>query len=210
MKRVALVILFCSGALIGLVKYFSIDRTTFAFMAFFFVLFIPVLPICLAAKSRSDKEERAKDAIEIAQGFVMARKEIRSRIPKNNPRRESNAAFEGAAKIGAVRSMAALLRKPGLRMIVLDVCDFADMVLETIRRMPCDSPAAVSFSENLLARLVDSIDLCFKSSGSRRDKPNTSSIADIPDAQEIECFSLFITAIKKQQDLILFEGQGKG
>jgi hypothetical protein len=136
---------------------------------------------------------------------VLTRKEICSRIPKNNPRRESRAAFEGATKISAVRSMAALIRKPSLRMIVFEVCDFADMVLETIRRMPCDSPAALFFSENLLSRLVDALDLCFEISGKGIDI--SSPIAD---AKEIECFSFFITAIKKQQDLILFEGQSKG
>jgi hypothetical protein len=205
LKRVALYVLLASGVLIGLIWHFALDQTTFAFVAVLLILLIPVPLICIATRSSAQREEEVRGALEAARNFVLARKEIRSRIPKNNPRRESPAAFEGAAKIGAVRSMAPLLRKPNLRMIVLEVCDFADMVLETIRRMPCDSPAAVFFSENLLSRLVDALDICFEISC--RDKNAASPTAD---AREIECFSFFITAIKKQQDLILFEGESKG
>ena len=202
MKKVALCVLLVFGVSAGLIRQFAIDHTMFAFVAVLLVLLIPVPLICIASRSSSQREDEARDALDAARGFVLTRREIRSRIPRNNPRRDSPAAFEGAAKIGAVRSMASLIRKPSLRMIILEVCDFADMVLETIRRMPCDSPAAVSFSENLLSRLVDALNISFEI--------NAKDIASqTADAREIECFSFFITAIKKQQDLILFEGQDK-
>jgi hypothetical protein len=51
----------------------------------------------------------------------IARSEVKARIPKNVPRRESTAAFEGSAKLGAARSMAVLVRKPRRREKILEI-----------------------------------------------------------------------------------------
>ena len=157
-----------------------------------------------SGKSKSEGlENKSLEAMSDAQKVKMARSEVKARIPKNSPRRESPAAFEGSAKLGAARSMAVLVRKPRLREKILEICDFADMVLETIRRMPEDTPAAVAFAENHLARLNEALERCFEMN--RHDEYRNAP--ESLDAQEIECFSTFITAFKKQQENILTEGK---
>jgi hypothetical protein len=77
------------------------------------------------------------------------------------------------------------------------------MVLDTIRRMPEDTPAAVAFAENHLARLNEALERCFEMSRHNEYRNAPASL----DAQEIECFSTFITAFRKQQENILTEGR---
>lgn len=148
-------------------------------------------------------ENQALELIKDAQKVKMARGEVKAKIPKNSPRRESPAAFEGSAKLGAARSMAVLVRKPRLREKILEICDFADMVLETIRRMPEDTPASVAFAENHLARLNEALERCFEMNKHDEYRNAPESL----DTREIECFSTFITAFKKQQENILTEGK---
>jgi Ca2+/Na+ antiporter len=171
------------------------------------LLLLTVLMYVVFSHSEKRKNEGQDDqALELmrdAQKVKIARSEVKAKIPKNSPRRESPAAFEGSAKLGAARSMAVLVRKPRLREKILEICDFADMVLETIRRMPEDTPAAVAFAENHLARLNDALERCFEMN--RHDEYRNAP--ESLDAQEIECFSTFITAFKKQQENILTEGK---
>jgi hypothetical protein len=156
-----------------------------------------------AKRENEGRDDQAFELMRDAQKIKIARSEVRAKIPKNSPRRESPAAFEGSAKLGAARSMAVLVRKPRLREKILEICDFADMVLETIRRMPEDTPAAVAFAESHLARLNDALERCFEMNKHDEYRNAPESL----DAQEIECFSTFITAFKKQQENILTEGK---
>ena len=197
------IMLFCaSGILIGFSKLFHFDEMTPVYIAAIILFVVPFALIYNAHQKKAEDEERAEKILKASQTLVFARKEVKSKIPKGRPRRESKAAFEGATKVGAARSMAMLIRKPRLRETVYEICDFADMVLETIRRMPSDTPAAVTFTEKHLSKLTEMLERCFELNRSEEYK-NASSNADL---QEIECFNTFISAFKRQQDHILFEG----
>jgi hypothetical protein len=147
-------------------------------------------------------EERARELMNEAQLLAVVKREAKSKIPKSYPRRESPAAFEGSTKVGAVRSMAALVRKPMLREKILEICDFADVVLETIRHLPSDTPAAVTFSETHLSRFTEALEHCFEL---HKNETSFHQNKATMEAHEIECFSTFITVFKRQQDTILFE-----
>jgi hypothetical protein len=201
-NKLTLMLLFGSGVLLGLSNFFSADDLAPVYIAALILVMAPIVIVFETARRKSEDEVKARDLFREAQRITRARKEVRSRIPKNSPRRESPAAFEGYTKVGAVRSMASLIRKPRLRQIIMEISDFADMVLETICRMPNDTPAAVYFSETHLSRLIEALERCFEMSRNEDYKSAPSSI----DAQEIECFNTFITAFKKQQESILFEG----
>lgn len=143
------------------------------------------------------------DAFRTVQQIIAARRAVRDRVPRNAPRREeSKAAEDGSARITAARSMASLIRKTRLREVVFDICDCGDLVLETIRRMPTDTPAAFVFSEKHLAKLTEALERIFEISRT----PSYKEAASLVDKQEIECFTSFIFAFRKQQDCILFEG----
>ncbi|MDR1510452.1 MAG: hypothetical protein LBS53_12535 [Synergistaceae bacterium] len=154
-------------------------------------------------KMKDDEVDEIISSIKKSQRIRMEQREARSKIPKNSPRRESRAAFEGSTKLGSARSMAVLVRKPRLREKILEICDFADMVLETIRRMPADTPAAVEFAEKHLAKLNEALERCFEMNRCEEYRHAPASL----DAQEIECFSAFITIFRKQQDNILLESR---
>jgi hypothetical protein len=204
MNRIAVFFLFGSGILIGLSSFLEHDELIPAYIAALILVLVPLYLVVSSAKRKN--EESIDDALELmkeAQNLRMARKEVKAKIPKNSRRRESQAAHIGATKIGSARSMAVLVRKPRLREKILEICDFADMVLETIRHMPADTPAAVAFAENHLTRLNEALERCFEMSKHEEYKQAPASL----DAQEIECFSTFITAFKKQQDNILIEGK---
>ena len=186
-------------------KFFGSEGSTSAYVMFLLLLTVFMCVALLHSRKRKN-DRRVDQSLELmrdAQKVKIARGEVKSKIPKNSPRRESSAAFEGSAKLGAARSMAVLVRKPRLREKILEICDFADMVLETIRRMPEDTPAAVAFAENHLARLNEALERCFEMNKHDEYRNAPESL----DAQEIECFSTFITAFKTQQENILTEGK---
>jgi hypothetical protein len=205
MNKAALVILLGSGVV--LLMSDVVGRGHMMPTHIISALALAVLPVYLVVTSmKTQKKDDLDEAVEImrdVQRMRVARKEVKSKIPKNSPRRESRAAFEGATKVGSARSMATLVRKPRLREKILEICDFADMVLETIRRMPDDTPAATAFADNHLSKLNEALERCFEMSRHDEYKHAPASL----DAQEIECFSTFITAFKKQQDNILLEGK---
>jgi len=205
MNKTALAFLLGSGVLLIFSDFLGRGMLMPAHIAAALILFI--LPVFLSnASIKNQKKEDLEEILETMrdeQRMRMARKEVRAKIPKNSPRRESPAAFVGSTKVGAARSMAVLVRKPRLREKILEICDFADMVLETIRHMPQDTPAAVVFAENHLEKLNEALERCFEMNRSEEYKHAPASL----DAQEIECFSTFITAFKKQQDNILIEGK---
>jgi len=205
MNKTALAFLLGSGALVIFSDFLGRGQLTPAHIVA--ALMLVILPVFLSTSlTRGAKREDLEEVIELMrdeQKTRIARKEVRAKIPKNSPLRESPAAFAGSTKVGAARSMAVLVRKPRLREKILEICDFADMVLETIRRMPRDTPAAVTFAETHLEKLNEALERCFEMSRREDYKHAPASL----DAQEIECFSTFITAFKKQQDSILIEGK---
>lgn len=154
-------------------------------------------------RERAISEQRAEDALRDVQYISLMRREAKAKIPKNCPRRESKIARDGMVRLSAARSMAVLVRKPRLREEILWICDFADLVLETIRRMPEDTPAAVAFIENHLVRLQEALEQCFEIYRARDYKKATALDAEM---RESECFGGFIAIFCKQQDSILFEG----
>jgi mannitol-specific phosphotransferase system IIBC component len=204
MNKTTLIFLLGSGILLCLSEFLGKDNIISAYIVVFVMAFAMVYFVL--ATTRQKQKDLANEAFETMrdeQKVRMARKEVKSKIPKNSPRRESKAAFEGATKLGTARSMATLVRKPRLREKILEICDFADMVLETIRHMPEDTPAAIAFAEHHLAKLNESLERCFEMSRSDEYKHAPASL----DAHEIECFGTFITAFRKQQDNILIEGK---
>lgn len=186
-------------------EFFGIERPMSVYAMSFLMLaaFMCVVFLQLSKRKNEIRENQSLKSMRDAQKVKMARSEVKAKIPKNSPRRESRAAFEGSAKLGAAKSMAVLVRKPRLREKILEICDFADMVLETIRRMPEDTPAAVAFAENHLARLNEALERCFEMNKHDEYRNAPESL----DTQEIECFGTFITAFKKQQENILTEGK---
>lgn len=146
-------------------------------------------------------DPKAVEALRSAHEIILARREVRARVPRNAPRRESEAALGGLAKLTSARSMAMLIRKARLRETVMDICDMGELVLETIRRMPSDTPAAVTFCETHLGKLTEALEKCFEISRSENYKHAPESI----DRQEIECFAAFVFAFHRQQGSILFE-----
>jgi len=156
-------------------------------------------------RERLRDERQAEEVLRNARNISLARHEVRAKIPKNSPRRESKVTRDGLARLSAVRSMAVLVRKPRLREIVLEICDFADLVLETIRRMPEDTPASVAFTENHLVRLQEALERCFEF---YRAKEYKEAAAIDTENYEIECFSAFIGTFCRQQDSILYESHG--
>jgi hypothetical protein len=208
MNRHTVAVLFYAGVIgviIGFVNFVNEDGHILLYIAEFILV---LLPVCLFVnfekqKIKDNEVDKIISSIKESQRIRMEQREAKSKIPKNSPRRESQAAFEGSAKLGSARSMAVLVRKPRLREKILEICDFADMVLETIRRMPADTPAAVEFAEKHLAKLNEALERCFEMSRCEEYKHAPASL----DAQEIECFSTFITVFRKQQDNILFEGR---
>ncbi len=201
MHKITITLLLGSGMLL-LLRYADADDLTAAYLGALILFLTPVALILRRGAKRRAYETRANALMKEAQGIAVACREARSKIPKNAPRRDSPAAFLGSTRVRAARSMAEMLRKPQLRQRILDICDFADLVLETIRRMPDDTPAAVSFSETLLPRLTDSLDRYFDAKRREEQAQDTPSV----DTYELECFSAFLSAFRKQQDCILLEG----
>jgi hypothetical protein len=196
-------LLFGSGILLGFSNFFSRDDLAPVYIAALILIFLPISLIYNRIKIQSASEARARALYQAAQNLAMAKIEAKAKIPKNLPRRESPAAFEGATKVGAVRSMASLIRKPLLREKIIEICDFADVVLETIRHVPNDTPAAVTFSETQLSRFTEALERCFEMH--RNENIFNEKQSPIIEAHEVECFSTFITVFKRQQDTILFE-----
>jgi hypothetical protein len=205
MDKIAITLFFGTGVLLGFSRIFTSDELTPIYIGALLIVVLPVAFAYSGIRRKNEAEARALDVLREAQRLAVARREAKSKIPRGNPRRESDAARVGAAKLGAARSMAVLIRKPPLRSRVLEICDFADLVLETIRRMPDDTPAATTFSETHLTHLTGALEQIFKMSRVEEYNQNHPAI----DASEIECFSAFITLFRTQQENILTEGHVK-
>jgi hypothetical protein len=207
MNKVMLGFLFGTGILLGFSNFFHGNENMPIYIGALILVFLPIAFFYgKLRKTRNDRERRARSLILEAKKLDVVKREAKSKIPKNSPRRESQAAFVGSTKLGAARSMAALVRKPLLREKIIEICDFADLVLETIRRLPDDTPAAVTFCDSHLSRLNEALERCFEMHRHERKAYAGNASAD---AHEVECFSVFIFAFKKQQDSILFESLKK-
>jgi hypothetical protein len=199
--------LFGTGILLGFSNFFQGNDYMPIYIGALILVFLPIAFFYGSGqKYQGDSERRARELIREAKKLAVVKREARSKIPKNSPRRESQAASVGSTKLGAARSMAALVRKPPLREKIIEICDFADVVLETIRRLPYDTPAAVTFCDAHLSRLNEALERCFEMHRSERETYGANPTID---AHEVECFSVFILAFKKQQDSILFESLKK-
>jgi hypothetical protein len=204
MNKTALAFLFGLGVMILLADILGRDEMMTAHIILsFMMLLLPAYIVWSSARSKLGRDYYEARARRDAQIAWLARREIKSKIPKDPPRRDSRAALEGSMKLGSARSMASLVRKPLLREKIMDICDFAEMVLETIRRMPSDTPAADAFAGTHLSKLNEALEQLFEMSRHEEYRQAPASL----DAQEIECFSKFITAFRKQQDNILLEGK---
>jgi hypothetical protein len=203
MNKFAVAFLFGTGILLGASNFLGVDDLVPAYIAVLIIVLMPVLLVAESERHRKEDSERAFEILQEAQKLKNVKKEVKSKIPANPPRDDSPAAFEGSTKVVAVRSMAMIVRKPRLREKIIEICDFADMVLETIRRMPADTPAAVAFAEHHLSKLTEALDRCFEMNKCEEYRHAAASL----DAQEIECFGTFITAFRKQQENILTEGR---
>jgi hypothetical protein len=202
MNKLMVALLFGSGILLGFSNFFRRDELAPVYIAALILVFLPIALAYNKMKLQSATEARLREIQQEAQNLALVKREAKSKIPKEFPRRESPVAFEGSTKLGAVRSMAALVRKPKLREKVLEICDFADLVLETIRHLPDDTPAAVVFCETHLSRFTEALEHCFEM---HRHEEGPLAKQSLIDAHEVECFSTFITVFKRQQDTILFE-----
>lgn len=203
MNRFAVMLFLASGALLGLSGLYrsNAPSPSLAILLLIALAAVPLATLWNKTKLRSEDEAKTEALMAEAHRLTLIRREVRSKIPKSKPRQDSQAAYEGSTKLVTARSMAAMIRKARLRQVILEICDFGDMILETIRRMPQDTPAAVVFSNTHLQKLTEALERCFEMSKDNEYRNAPPSV----DAQEIECFSTFITAFKKQQDTILFE-----
>lgn len=156
-------------------------------------------------RREEDIPQETIEAFQQAQQLISARRQMRDRVPKHAPRRDDSEAAEiGANKIAAARSMAALIRKHDLRDMVSDICDCAEIVVETIRRMPADTPASATFADEHLNKLIEAIDAFF--SLSKQLGPNISRV----EIRGGDIFAAFILAFRQQQTHIIFEGSKCG
>jgi hypothetical protein len=204
MNKTALLFLFGSGVLLCLSEFLGKGDVIHAYIIALMLVMASVYFVHVSMRHKKDDHAlEVLEALQDEQKVRMARKEVKAKIPKDSPVRESRAAYEGATKVSSARSMAMLVRKPRLREKILEICDFADLVLDTIRHMPEDTPAAVAFAETHLAKLNEALERCFEMSKHDEYRYAPASL----DAQEIECFGTFITAFRKQQDNILIEGR---
>jgi hypothetical protein len=202
MNKLMAALLFGSGILLGFSNFFRRDELMPVYIAALILVFLPIALAYNRMKLQSATEARIREIQREAQNLALVKREAKSKIPKEFPRRDSPVAFEGSTKVGAVRSMASLVRKPKLREKVLEICDFADLVLETIRHLPNDTPAAVVFCETHLSRFTEALEHCFEM---HRNEEGPLAKHSLIDDHEVECFSAFITVFRRQQDTILFE-----
>ncbi len=208
MQKALFLLLFGSAVLIGFTEISGgtgENELVPLYIGILVLALIPLWVVLRGLREHSLSERRAEEALQSVRVTSLVRREVKAKIPKHAPRRESQITRDGLAKLSSIRSMAALIRKPRLREKVLEICDFADLVLETICRMPEDTPAAVAFIENHLVRLQEALERCFEL---YRTTEYKKIAAMDTDTYEIECFGAFITAFCKQQDSILFEGLG--
>lgn len=204
MRKYAYLLLFMSIFLLGAARLQGgVSMSTLVYGAMAVVSSVTLAALLKSRRESIIMRQYAEMELRRAHCDQLARREAKAKIPKNSPRRESSLVRDGAVKLSAVRSMAALIRRPHVRERVLEVCDLADLVLETIRRVPNDTPAAKVFIEKNLASLQEAIDFSFEICRNPEYKELAAN-----EAHEIEFFGSFVNTFCKQQDTILHESKG--
>jgi hypothetical protein len=209
MDNITLALLFGAGVLIGMTDLIGSGAPLEpVYMAAVILAVVPIALVRSISRARRVRTDMSRAAASGIRSFSELKREARLKIPNDLPARESDAALVGLTKLGAARSMAMLIRKPILRGKITEICDFADIVLDTIRHMPSDTPAATTFCETHLSRLIDALDYCFsaKEEESARVKDDARALTD---RHELECFNTFLSVFKRQQEFILMESKRK-
>ena len=187
-----------SGLLLALFLYKVPDEMDV--MALPLLMFIPLL---FLLKSKNRKVGVSQNTSRVESVVAPEKREALARIPRSNQKRRSNLISDGAGRLKSIRTMAELVRKPSLRARIVELCDFADVVIDTISYMPEDTPAAEEFVTNNLERFRDSVERTFQEYRKGEYKVS-SSLKD--NDYDVECFSAFLTVFSKQQKSILNEG----
>lgn len=138
-----------------------------------------------------------------ANHYTTIKREALARIPKRQPRRPSVLADACHSKVSAIRNMAELIRKNTLRRHVLEICNLADIVSDTIYYMPSDTPSASAFAETLLEELYSTVEHCFEVYRCK-EYSHIKSFDEV-DTSDLNHFDAFITSFSRQQRLIIEE-----
>lgn len=149
------------------------------------------------------KQPLKKQSVIDPNRYLSIKREALSRIPQQHILRKSPTADVCYAKIATVRNMADLIRNPMLRKHILEICDLADIVTDTICRTKSDTFSADNFAHAHLEKLQVAVENCFKVYQCKEyayiKKIDSINISDI------HHFDTFITAFSKQQRLIIEE-----
>ncbi|GHV54259.1 hypothetical protein FACS1894216_13920 [Synergistales bacterium] len=210
MDNITLVLLFGAGVLIGMADLIGSGALEPVYMAAVILAVVPLAFVRYISRERRARAAMLSAAANNVRSFSALKREAKLKIPKDLPMRESEAALVGLTKLGAARSMAMLIRKPLLRGKITEICDFADIVLDTIRHMPSDTPAATLFCETHLSKLIDALDYCFSAPAKKEGTaPLKEDARALTDRHELECFNTFLSVFKRQQEFILLESKRK-
>lgn len=139
--------------------------------------------------------------------YQSIKREAISRIPKQQAHRKSSVADTCYAKISTVQNMADLIRKPTLRKHVLEICDLANIVTDTICYTASDTVSASVFANSQLEELQKAVDHCFETYRCK-EYPHIKRF-DIMDISDINRFDTFIVSFTKQQRLIIEESKNR-
>ena len=128
-----------------------------------------------------------------------------SRLLPYRAHRSSSLADTCETKIKSLRTMSELVRKPTLRQRYLEACELSEVVAETIRRMPEDSSAALSFFNVGLAEIEKALEAHFAIHRSKEykkiEKVDHLLFCDVKHCEDI------ILRLRRYQEEILEEGR---
>ena len=162
-----------------------------------------LIGLLYAYKKSPLKETHATDP----NRYKSIKREAISKIPKQQTHRKSSVADTCYAKISTVRNMADLIRKPILRKHVLEICDLANIVTDTICYMASDTISANIFAYSQLEELQKAVEHCFEIY--RCKEYSHIKRLDIMDVSDINRFDAFIASFTKQQRLIIEENKNR-
>lgn len=135
--------------------------------------------------------------------YISIKREALSRIPKQQKQRKSPVADTCYAKISTARTMAELIRNPLLRKHVLEICDLANIVTDTICYTKSDTVSAGAFAHSHLEKLLNEVEHCFKIY--RCKEYSHIKKIDLMNLSDLHHFDAFIASFTKQQRLIIEE-----
>ena len=135
--------------------------------------------------------------------YISIKREALSRIPKQQKQRKSPVADTCYTKISTVRTMAELIRNPILRKHILEICDLANIVTDTICYTKSDTVSADKFAHAHLEKFQMAVENCFKVYRCK-EYPHIKKI-DTMNLSDLHHFDAFIASFAKQQRLIIEE-----